>query len=137
MKAFIDSPLLIYLNTMTEPHTRALMENFYIDVLTRYKTFTDVLVLDELIFVSKKKYGIPYKESIEFIETTILPFITILGIGEEEYSEAKKYMLKYNLKSSSSLHLGVMLKNNIRTIISEDKEFDKIQNIRREWIGKH
>ncbi|MCY0891552.1 MAG: hypothetical protein OWQ51_11405 [Pyrobaculum arsenaticum] len=59
MKVFTDSPLLIYLNTVADPNTRAMYENFYIS--DRYKPYTDVLVLDELLYASKKKYGIPYK----------------------------------------------------------------------------
>ena len=38
MKVFIDAPLLIYLNTVTDPKTRILYENFYIDILTIYKS---------------------------------------------------------------------------------------------------
>ncbi len=34
MKAFIDAPLLIYLNTLSEPVKRALYENFYMNVLS-------------------------------------------------------------------------------------------------------
>jgi hypothetical protein len=34
VKVFIDAPLLIYLNTVTDPKTRILYENFYIDILT-------------------------------------------------------------------------------------------------------
>lgn len=63
MKIFIDTSLLIYLNTLTDSRDRILYENFYIDILTKYKPYTDVLVLDELIYISEKKYGIPYKIS--------------------------------------------------------------------------
>ncbi|AFA40096.1 hypothetical protein Pogu_2069 [Pyrobaculum oguniense TE7] len=59
MKVFTDSPLLIHLNTVADPNTRTMYENFYIS--DRYKPYTDVLVLDELLYASKKKYGIPYK----------------------------------------------------------------------------
>jgi hypothetical protein len=38
VKVFIDAPLLIYLNTVTDPKTRILYENFYIDILTIYKS---------------------------------------------------------------------------------------------------
>jgi len=75
VKIFIDVPLLIYLNTVTDPKTRILYENFYIDILTKYKLYTDVLVLDELIYISKKKYGIPQRITIEFIESNVLPYI--------------------------------------------------------------
>jgi len=48
LKVFIDAPLFIYLNTLTDSRERLLYENFYIDILTRCKPYTDVLVLDGL-----------------------------------------------------------------------------------------
>ena len=46
MKAFIDAPLLVYLNTMSNPSARIPYENLYIRALTEYRPYTDVLVLD-------------------------------------------------------------------------------------------
>ncbi len=134
MRIFIDTPLLVYLNTLTDPRDKLLYENYYLDLLSKYKAYTDVLVLDELIYVSKKKYGIPYELSIEFIEAIVLPYINILELGEEEYEHASKLMIEYKLKPSDSLHIGAMLNNGINVIVSEDKEFDKIKQIKRVWI---
>ncbi len=124
--------MLIYLNTLTNPSNRILYENYYLDLLSKYKAYTDALVLDELIYVSRKKYGIPYKLSIEFIEAIILPYINILKIGEEEYEYASKIITEYKLKPSDALHISVMQYNGIKVIVSEDKEFDKIEYIKRE-----
>ncbi|MCD6196689.1 MAG: type II toxin-antitoxin system VapC family toxin [Staphylothermus sp.] len=134
MRIFIDTPLLVYLNTLTDPRDKILYENYYLDLLSKYKAYTDVLVLDELIYVSKKKYGIPYELSIEFIEAIVLPYINILELGEEEYEHASKLIVEYRLKPSDSLHIGAMLNNGINVIVSEDKEFDKIKQIKRVWI---
>ncbi len=54
MKVFIDANLFIYLNTVVDPYIRELYENFYIDLLSKYKAYTDVLVLDELIMYLKR-----------------------------------------------------------------------------------
>jgi len=135
VKVFIDSPLLIYLNTLADSKSRILYENFYIDILTKYKPYTDVLVLDELIYISKKKYGIPYNVSIEFIRSSILPYVYILSLGEEEYDNAEKILVEYGLKPSDALHLGAMVNNNINLVVSEDREFDKIPAIKRLWIS--
>ena len=67
MKAFMDAPLLIYLNTMSDPRARTPYENFYIRILTDYKLYTDVLVLDEVIYISRRKYGAPYDVSLKFV----------------------------------------------------------------------
>ncbi|MCS7385833.1 MAG: hypothetical protein NDF55_03695 [archaeon GB-1867-005] len=38
MKIFIDSNLLIYLNTIKTPEWRKIYENFYLDLLLSYKS---------------------------------------------------------------------------------------------------
>ena len=134
MKVFIDAPLLIYLNTLTNLRYRILYENFYIEILTKYKPYTDVLVLDELIYISKRKYNIPYDVSIKFVETNILPYTTVLNLGEEEYEYATEVIVKHNLKPSDALHIGAMMNNNIMLIVSEDRGFDRIPAVKRLWI---
>ncbi|MCE4619561.1 MAG: type II toxin-antitoxin system VapC family toxin [Desulfurococcales archaeon] len=134
MRAFIDAPLLIYLNTMSDPRARMSYEDFYIRTLTDYKLYTDVFVLDEVTYISKRKYGIPYYVSSRFIESIILPYISIINLGEDEYKLAARILVEYNLKPSDSLHLGAMLSNGINLIISEDREFDRIKEVKRLWI---
>ena len=134
MKIFIDAPLLIYLNTLTNSRYRTTYENFYIEILIKYKPYTDVLVLNELIYISRKKYNIPYKVSIKFIEANILPYTTILNLGEEEYNYATELINKHNLKPSDALHIGAMMNNNIKVLVSEDREFDRIPEVERIWI---
>ena len=136
MKAFIDAPLFIYLNTLANLRHRVLYENFYVEILTKYKPYTDVLVLDELIYVSKRKYNIPYNISIEFTETNILPYVTVLNLGEEEYKYAAEIITKHDLKPSDALHVGAMINNDITLIVSEDGEFDRIPAVKRLWIER-
>ena len=135
MKIFIDAPLLIYLNTLANSRDRILYENFYIEILTKYKPYTDVLVLDELIYISKKKYGIPYKVSVEFVQSNVLPYTSVLSLSEDEYSHAAKILTEYGLKPSDALHLGSMINNGITLVVSEDKEYDKVPTIKRLWIA--
>jgi len=133
MKVFIDANLLIYLNTLGEETYRTIYENFYIDLLTKYKAYTDPLVLDELLYISKKKANIPYRTTIQFIGTIVKPYTTILPIGEKEYDTAAKLLENYMLKPSDALHIATMINNGIETIASEDKELDKIETIKRIW----
>ena len=134
MKAFIDTPLLVYLNTLTDSRARILYENLYLESLTKYKPYIDVLVIDEVIYISKRKYGIPYNISIEFIDSNVLPYVSVVSLGEDEYRLASKFLVGYDLKPSDALHLGAMMNNGISLIISEDKEFDRVQEVKRLWI---
>jgi len=135
LKAFIDTPLFIYLNTLANDRERALYENFYLEILSRYKPYTDVLVLDELIYVSRKKYGIPYKITLEFIDSIILPYVTIIPLGEEEYMTSAVILHSHNLKPSGALHLAAMKNHGINVIVSEDSEYDRVRWVRRVWLG--
>lgn len=134
MKVFVDSPLLIYLNTVAEPGARAQYESFYLDLLSRYSPYTDVLVLDELIYVSRTKYGVPYSVTLDFVESIVLPYVRVLSLGEEEYRQAARLLLEYNVKPSDALHLAVALNNGIGLVVSEDRDFDRVPLVRRVWL---
>ena len=134
MKAFLDTPLLVYLNTIADDERRTIYENFYLALLDKYKLYTDVLVLDELIYVSRRKYNVPYAVTIEFVESIVLPYVTVLKLGEEEYREAAGLITRYNLKPSDALHLAAARLNGINIVISEDRELDRIPVIKRVWI---
>ncbi len=136
MKAFIDANLLIYLNTISELATRSIYEDFFIDLARKYRLYTDDLVLDELLYISKKKYNVPYEITFELIDSIVMPYITVIPLGEEEFNEARKIILRYNLKPSDALHVGVMRSNGIKVIASENADFDKVDDITRIWIPK-
>ncbi|RLF24423.1 MAG: PIN domain nuclease [Thermoprotei archaeon] len=133
MKIFMDANLFIYLNTMTGEHRRA-YEDFYLDMLSKYKAYTDTLVLDELLYISWKRFKIPYRLTIDFIHGIILPYITILSLGRNELEVACDILLKYDIKPSDALHIAAMRNNGIRLIASEDKEFDKVHDVKRIWM---
>lgn len=136
MRVFLDSNLLIYLNAVRTAEVRVIYENFYLNLLSENKAYTDVLVLDELLYISKKKYNIPYDVSIEFIESLILPYVEILPLGSEEFREASEIIKSFSIKPSDALHVAAMLMNDIRRIVSEDREFDKVGGLERIWVVK-
>ncbi len=134
MRIFVDTNLLVYLNTLITEDIRMIYENFYLNLATEHRMYTDVLVLDELIYVSKKRYFVPYVITLSFIKSIVLPYVIVLPLGEDEYNEAAKFIEKYDVKPSDALHIGAMKMNNIDVIVSEDKELDKIDEIKRMWI---
>ena len=134
MRIFIDSPLLIYLNASRSPELRTKYENFYLSLLSEHRAYLDVLVLDELIYVSRRKYRVPYDVSIEFIESIVLPYVEVLPLAVEEFREASEILRSSNVKPSDALHIAVMKLNGISKIVSEDRELDKIEGIERIWL---
>ena len=134
MRLFVDASLLIYLNTLSDGERRISYEEFYIDLVRDNTLYTDVLVLDELIYVSKRKYGVPYEVTLEFIESIVLPYVIVLPLGADEYNHARRFMLDFGLKPSDALHLGVMASNGIQAIVTEDTDFDKVKEVKRIWL---
>lgn len=126
---FLDANFLIYLNSGVSE-----IKEYYIKLLRHGSLFSDPLVLDEVIHVSKKKYGIKYSDSIEFLDEIILKYSTILPLTMKEYERAKEIMRKYSVKLSDAFHIAVMLNNSINVILSEDKELDKVVEIKRIWV---
>lgn len=135
MRAFIDSNLLIYLNVTSDPDTRISLEEFYVDLVRNHELYLDPLVLDELLWVSKKKYRIPYDITSEFIISVVDPFVEVLSLGREEILESIT-ILKYGLPPSDALHLAAMKLNGIDTVVSEDEELDKVPWVRRIWLKR-
>ena len=134
MKVFIDANLLVYLNTLTTEEIRRPYESFYLNLAVEHRMYTDALVLDEVIYISKKRYLVPYVTTLSFIESIVLPYITVLPLSEAEYNEAAKIIEKYNVKPSDALHIGAMRTNDINVAASEDEELDRIEEIKRIWI---
>ena len=134
MKVFIDANLLVYLNTLTTEEIRRTYESFYLNLAVEHRMYTDALVLDEVIYISKKRYLVPYVTTLSFVESIVLPYITVLPLSEAEYNEAAKIIEKYNVKPSDALHIGAMRTNDINVAASEDEELDRIEEIKRIWI---
>ena len=126
---FLDANFLIYLNSGVSE-----VKEYYIKLLTYESLFLDPLVIDEVIYVSKKKYGVKYCDTIEFLDEIVLKYLTVLPITTKEYERAKEIMRKYSVKPSDAFHIAVMLNNSINVILSEDKELDKVAEIKRIWI---
>jgi Predicted nucleic acid-binding protein, contains PIN domain len=126
---FLDANFLIYLNSGVSE-----VKEYYIKLLTYESLFSDPLVIDEVIYVSKKKYGVKYCDTIEFLDEIVLKYLTVLPITTKEYERAKEIMRKYSVKPSDAFHIAVMLNNSINVILSEDKDLDKVAEIKRIWI---
>jgi len=57
-----------------------------------------------------------------------------LSLSEDNYKATSKILVDYNLKPSDSLYEALMKNNGIEYIVSEDRDFDRINGIKRLWI---
>ena len=133
MKIFIGANFFVYLNANVEGELAEELDHFYAELVRDNEPYTNVLVLDELIHVSKRKYKVGYSETISFIEDVILPALRVLPITFEDYLTAKEIILKYHLRPSDALHVATIQNKGLQAIVSEDEDFDKLP-IKRLWL---
>lgn len=55
----------------------------------------------------------------------------VLPVGEEDVRMARKLQEKYELGPRDLIHAAVMLNNEVTTIVTADRDFDKIKGIER------
>ncbi len=89
------------------------------------------LVFDEVIWVVQKVAG---REDAKKIGQGMLSLpLSWLDVG---YTSIQHSMVHYNagLNPRDAIHIGIMTDYNMNVIVSEDKDFDKIQTIVRKTI---
>jgi predicted nucleic acid-binding protein len=133
MKIFIDATLLIYLNVPMPENQAQLIYSFWKDLLSKHEIFTNLLVLDEVIYISKKKYDVEQKETLKFIDHTVLPHVELLPIGAELYPFFRLYIIKFGLKPSDALHAATVKRYRLDAIASEDRDFERV-GIKKIWL---
>jgi predicted nucleic acid-binding protein len=133
VKAFLDANLLIYLNTTSE-RTRGIYDDFYTELAANNRLYTDVLILDELLYISRKRYNVPYSVTTSFIDDVVLQFTEVLPLGLSEHQTSQELLRETHLKPSDALHVASMILNSVTLIASEDRELDGVSKIRRIWL---
>lgn len=122
------------MNTLGDKENSEL-EKFYSSLLEE-DLYTDVLTLDETLYLSMSKYRVPYQISFEFLKTNVLPYSTIIPIDESDVVSMENYLSRYKIKPSDAVHLSAMEKEGVTHIASEDGEFYDIKEVKRIWFSK-
>ena len=87
------------------------------------------LMIDEVIWVLKKKIG--KKDAITIIKAILSLPIKWLSIDESSIIRMVSILENTNIDPRDALHIACMLNNGLSTILSEDKDFDRIKNVKR------
>ena len=132
MKIFLDANLMIYLNALTGAERKP-VEDFFIRLL-KEDLYTNLLVLDETLYISKTRYRIPYDRSLTLIKNTIMPYSELIALDEYDIDTMGDYLMRYDLKPSDALHLATMKKLGVTHIATEDREFDRVEETKRIWL---
>ncbi|KAF5432923.1 hypothetical protein C5S36_07610 [Candidatus Methanophagaceae archaeon] len=133
-KIFLDANYIIYLRYAEDDK----IYEYCLELLKKvdeYEPITNIIVIDEVVWILWNKYGIDKSEIFEFIDR-IVEFLTIIPLDDEDYKRLKELMFNYGLKPSDALHVSTMSKAKTSYIITEDGEFDSVEWIKRIWWGK-
>ena len=133
-KIFLDANYIIYLRYAEDDK----IYEYCVELLRKldeYEPITNIIVIDEVVWILGKKYSIDKEEIFDFLDR-IVEFLTIIALDEADYKRLKELMLNYGLKPSDALHVSTMSKTKTSYIITEDGEFDSVEWIKRIWLGK-
>ena len=95
----------------------------------KFKAVTSVFTLDEVVWVLRKE--IDYQHAVAVGKKMFsINNLDMVVADTRVMSIALDYMEKYKLKPRDVIHVGSIVFNNVRTIISEDPDFKKIRKIK-------
>lgn len=133
-RIFLDANYIIYLKYAEDDK----IYEYCVELLKKldeYEPITNMVVIDEVVWILWKKYSIDKEEIFDFLDR-IVEFLTIIALDEADYKRLKELMLNYGLKPSDALHVSTMSKTKTSRIITEDGEFDSVEWLKRIWLGK-
>ncbi len=95
--------------------------------------FTSVLTWDEVVYILGKIIGTEKSigEGNKFLN---FPNLIFLDADKKIIENAQEIMERYKIKPRDAIHIATALANNISEIISDDRDFDKIKEIKRKGL---
>lgn len=134
---YLDSNLFIFvaLSPESEPvgaSSRGVLERV---VSGNLAAATASLTWDEIVWKMRKLVDnkVALSKGEEFLST---PELGILPVKESTIRVAQGLSGKYNLKPRDAIHAACCIENHIDKIVSDDRDFDRIKEIRRLPIEK-
>lgn len=91
---------------------------------------TSLLTWDEIVYVVKKLISkeIASREGEKFLN---IPNLSLIKVDEEIMMTAQRLFSNYDIDPRDSIHIATALANNVKEIISDDKDFENVKEIKR------
>ena len=130
---YIDSNMFIH-PVIYNPETVSEAKNskdFLLKIaLGKIEAYTATVTWDEVAWVTRKIFGAEF--SIEHSKKFLsFPNLRLLGVKKTTVFRAQELVEKYKIKPRDAIHAAVALENKIATIVSYDRDFDAITEIKR------
>ena len=126
---YIDSNIFIF--AAADKGTKGRTCREIIKLITERKIIctASTLIIDEVIWVLKKNIG--KDDAIKITKTMLSLPIKWLDIDKSSIIRMIDIYEKTTLDPRDALHISSMIETGLSTIVSEDKDFDKVEGIER------
>jgi len=95
---------------------------------------TSVLTLDEVVWVISRE-GYRKKALAEGERILEMPHLKLLDVKTEDGVRMINYQKRYgSLKPRDAVHLSVALRNGIHTVVSDDDDFEDVDEVKWESL---
>jgi len=132
---YVDSNVFIY-SVVSKSKLASLSKNIILQIAEgKIDGATSILTWDEFFWVVRKTLGQEFAE-IEGPRFLNIPNLKFIAADELIITKAQKIIEDYKLKPRDSIHAASAISRNIKEIISDDPDFDKIKEIKRIPIEK-
>ena len=99
----------------------------------KLNAFTSCLTYDEIVWIVKKYKGIEAALIVGngFIN---MPNLKIFNVDINCIEKAQELIEKYKLFPRDAIHAATAILNNVIQILSEDKDFDRVEELKRKTL---
>ncbi len=132
--AYIDANIFLYAIL-----GRGKKKNAAKDILERIMDgkllgFTSALTYDEILWKTRQERG---AEDALLASKAFLTFpnLRLIDVNTEILWGAHSLIERYNLGPRDAIHAACALAHRVFTLISEDRDFDRIEEIKRKGLG--
>ena len=131
--SYIDSNIFIYpilYSEEQEPKAKKAKQILISIEKGELPAYTSTLTWDEVVWVVKKTMG---RDEAISQGAKLLGFLNLqwIIVNENILSKAQSLMNKYSRSPRDSIHIASTLYGKIKTVISDDADFDQIKEIKR------
>lgn len=130
---YIDSNVFLYpvlYQTEAQPKAKKAKEILLKIENGSLSAFTSTLTWDEVVWVvsrvMSRNDGIAQGQKL-----LGFPNLEYITVDESVLAQAQRLMNEYKLSPRDSIHAASALKRRIKTVISDDEDFDQIKEIKR------
>jgi len=135
---YIDSNVFIYslVASLNDDKTIFCRKILFSIIRKEINAFTSFLTWDEVVYNLKKKLGrnLALSHGEKFL---YFPNLNFIKVDRQTIILAQKLMNTYEINPRDAIHAATALTVGVKEIISDDKDFDKIKDIKRIGIGKN